>query len=87
MKEKLIMLCLMVAFSAAIFFAGYFKGQGSCQSKQSAAIIKEVKNEAQAFANRPRTRDDRVDRLCNAARTRAKSEGKSLKRFSCPIGN
>ncbi|PZQ46161.1 MAG: hypothetical protein DI551_05640 [Micavibrio aeruginosavorus] len=75
MKEKLIMFGLMCAFTGAIFLAGYFKGQGSCQAKQSNAVVKELKHEAKAIAGRPRNRDDIVDSLCRAGRDKLKREG------------
>jgi len=74
MKEKLIMFGLLAAFSGAVFLAGYFKGQGSCQVKQSNQVIKEVTKDAQSYANRPRSVDDIVDELCKRGIAAAKSD-------------
>lgn len=81
MKTKLIMFGLMCAFAGAIFLAGYFKGQSSCQKQQSNAIIKEVKDEAESFANRPKSDCDFINRVRKWAAIRAKDEGKPVKRL------
>ena len=81
MKTKLIMFGLMCAFSGAIFWAGHFHGKAECQKKQSTVTIKEVKDEAQAFANRPKSDCDFINVVRAWAAMRAKSEGKPVKRF------
>lgn len=42
---------------------------------------KEIRHEAQSFANRPRTRADRVNSLCEWAVSASKDEGKPIKRL------
>lgn len=81
MKNYLILAALLGGFSLAVFYAGYTKGAASCQSKTSTATIKEIKHEAQSFADRPRTRNDRVDRLCEWAAAKLKDEGKPIERL------
>lgn len=81
MKTKLIMAALTGGFLLAVFYAGHFHGKASCQKQQSNQVIKEVKDEAQSFADRPRTNDDVVKRLCKWAAIRLKDEGQSVKQL------
>lgn len=81
MKDIIILAVLVAGYSAAVFYAGYTNGAASIVSKSQTETIKELKNEAQSFADRPRTRNDRIDRLCEWTATKLKDEGKSLKRL------
>lgn len=73
-------LAILAAFGGA-YLSGRSHGIESCQNTNLIAQNKEARNEAQNFANRPRTRDDRVKRLCEWAVIRAKNEGKPIKQL------
>lgn len=79
MKEKLIIVVITVALQVAIFSAGYYRGKFSCVTSEANTIIKEVKHEAQSFANKPKSDDDVTERLCEWAKKRAKDEGRAFK--------
>ncbi len=65
MKDFLILTVLMVAFSAAIFFAGYSKGQGDYQAKAANSALKEINDNAKHIQKvRRLDDDDLVRRYC-----------------------
>jgi hypothetical protein len=72
-----------------IYLTGQSAGKATVENKVLKTEIKEVRHEAQSFADRPRSRDDRVDRLCRWAVIAGKNEGKPLEQLpaeSCPRG-
>lgn len=66
-----------LAACTAIYFTGLAHGEASCQTKTLKTALHEVKNEAQSYANRPRTNDDIIDRLCRLGIDALKREGGS----------
>ncbi len=89
MKAYLILgsiLAILAAIGGA-YLTGRSHGVDSCQNKTLKTEIKEVRHEAQSFANRPRTRSDRVNRLCEWRGIVTKDKGQPVARLSaesCP---
>lgn len=66
---------VLIGSHGAMYAMGRSDGIDSIENKSLKTELVEVKNEAQAFANRPRTRSDRIKRLCEWRDIVAKNEG------------
>lgn len=90
MTRVLVYITILAALLAAVggvYTKGYISGKNACTVSTQTKIVKELTNEAQSFANRPRTRADRVDRLCQWRADVAKDKGQPLAGLSaepCP---
>lgn len=75
MNLKLILLAAALVGGFFIAYKIYDAGGDSAENISLKQENKEIKDEAQAYANRPRTNDDLIERLCQWGIERRKSEG------------
>lgn len=79
-------LLTLSASHAGMFWRGMEYKESLIENAELKKENQEVRDEAQAFANRPRTRSDRVGRLCGWAEYVAEIEGSPIKRLPAFCG-
>lgn len=94
MTRLYIYLALIALLSGGLIYIQYRLNEARRLEAENTIIKqenKEIRHEAQSFADRPRNRADRINKLCKwAAHTAREGEGKPIKQLpafcsACPL--